>query len=313
MADFHDIEAEISQTPLERRIAELAARQHGVIALWQFRELGLSASAVHGRASAGRLHRIHTGVYAVGHSVLAVHGRWMAAVLACGHGAVLSHRSAAALWGLRESAQTGIEITTRRRNGRTRAGIQVHSGATLTPAHTTTHRGIPCTTVARTLLDIADVTNRRGLERALDQAEILRLLDADELQRLLVQAGRGRRGAAILQDLLADHHPGDTITRSELEERFLALCAATGVPRPRVNAWIALPGGAVQADFLWTEQLLVVETDGHAAHGTRAAFERDRRRDQRLLLAGWRVVRFTWRQVTRRPEQLRDALQALLA
>jgi hypothetical protein len=238
----------------------------------------------------------------------------MAATLACGPGAVLSHRSAAALWGLRESRRSGIDITTPRRNGRTRAGIEVHSGATLTPAHTSTRARIPTTTVARTLLDLADVTDRRGLERALDQAEVLRLLDADELQRLLTAAGAGRKGAKTLQDLLADHHPGDTITRSELEERFLALCATAGLPRPRVNAWIALRRGhAVQADFLWPARRLVVETDGHAAHGTRRAFERDRRRDQRLMAAGYRVMRCTWRQVVARPGEIAGTLAALLA
>ena len=283
------------------------------MALRQLRGLGLSAAAVRSRVAAGRLHRVHQGVYAVGHSVLSVHGRWMAAVLAGGEGAVLSHRSAAALWGLRPSNRERIEVTVPRGGGRSRPGIQMHRSATLTPTQTTTHADIPTTTVARTLLDLADVVTKRQLERALEQAEILHLLDAQAVRDALENA-TGRHGAAALRELLADHHPGDTITRNELEERFLALCAAARLPRPRVNAWIALArGNAVQADFLWPAHRLVVETDGHATHGTRRAFERDRRRDQRLMAAGYRVMRCTWRQVVARPGELGNTLAALLA
>jgi predicted transcriptional regulator of viral defense system len=154
----------------------------------------------------------------------------MAAVLAYGEGAVLSHRSAAELWGIRDSARSAIDITARR--GHARPGIDVHSATTLRPADTTIVDGIPCTTVARTLLDNAEAGDRRALERAIDQAEVLRILDAKAVDDVLDHAN-GRRGAPLLQDVLATLDLGQTLTKRELEERVLNLCAAAGIPRPR--------------------------------------------------------------------------------
>jgi very-short-patch-repair endonuclease len=278
----------------------------------QLRALGLCPSAVRERVAAGKLHRVHRGVYSVGHSVLSVEGRWMAAVLACGPGAVLSHRSAAALWGLRPSARARIDVTAPRRAGRVREGIDVHSGATLLPRDVTSVRGIPCTTVARTLLDLAEVVDRRGVERACDQAEVLRLYDGKAVDDVLGRA-TGRHGASRLHAVLAEYEVGENITHRELEERFLLLCRNSNLPKPKVNAWVQLPDGAVQADFLWADERLIVETDGRATHGTRRSFESDRRRDQRLLVAGWHVMRRTWRQVTREPTELVESLRTQLA
>jgi putative AbiEi antitoxin of type IV toxin-antitoxin system/uncharacterized protein DUF559 len=302
---------ERTQPPRDRGLGELAARQHGVVALSQLRALGLSASAVRSRVAAGKLHRVYRGVYAVGHPVLNAEGRWLAAVLACGPSAVLSHRSAAALWGIRKTARSAVEVTVPGQAGRRRAGIEVHRGGTLQPRDGTTVSGIPCTTVPRTLLDLGEVLGRRALERACDQAEVLRILDAGAVREVLAHAD-GRRGAPILRAVLDEHRFGQTLTRSELEERFLALCRGAGVPQPRVNAWVELEGGGVEVDFLWISHRLVAETDGHASHGTRRAFELDRARDRRLLLAGWRVVRFTWRQVTFAPAEVTSSLRKLL-
>lgn len=171
--------------------------------------------------------------------------------------------------------------------------------------------GIRCTSVARTLLDLAEVIDRRGLERAIDRAEVLRLLDMRAIDDVLLSAG-GRRGASLLRSALAEHCAGSTLTVSELEERFLAICLSAAVPAPEVNVWVPLPGAELKVDFLWCHQRLIVETDGRDVHGTRQAFERDRERDQRLMLAGYRVVRFTWRQVTREPERVASTLRALL-
>ena len=295
--------------PLDRLIGTLAERQHGVVSLSQLRELGLSSSAVRGRAERGRLYRLHRGAYAVGYPQVSLHGRRMAAVLACGPGAALSHRSAAAHRGLRPGAGR-IEVTVGRHLRASRAGIDLHRSTTLAPTDVEVVRAIPCTSVARTLLDLAEVVGRRSVERAVDQAEVLRVFDPRAINDVLDRAN-GRRGAAALRAVLAEHAPGDTLTRSELEERFLALSRAAGVPRPRVNAWIALPGHEIQADFVWERRRLIVETDGHGAHGTRAAFERDRTRDRHLLLAGWRVVRFTWRQVVHEPDEVIGTLAAL--
>lgn len=301
-----------TRPPNDRALARLAERQHGVVALSQLKGLGLSPSGVRTRVAAGRLHRVHRGVYAVGHSILKNEGRWLAAVLACGPGAALSHRAGAALLGLRPSARAVVDVTSPRRTGRKRAGIDVHAGDTLRAADVTSVSGIWCTTVSRTLLDLAEVLDRRALERACDQAEVLRLFDHRGLADVLARA-RGRRGATILATLLAEHRAGETVTRSQLEERFLDICTAAGLPRPTVNAHVWLDGSAIEVDFHWPAHRLAVETDGHASHGTRQAFERDRERDRHLVLAGWRVVRFTWRQVIEAPSEVAGTLRALLA
>jgi very-short-patch-repair endonuclease len=166
--------------------------------------------------------------------------------------------------------------------------------------------------VARTLLDLAEVVDRRALERACDRAEMLRLFDLHAIEDVLERAD-GRRGAAALRAVLAEDARTTTLTRSELEERFLAVCRSRRLPAPEVNAWIALEeGGGFEADFLFRAQRLDVETDGRHVHDTLRAFEHDRRRDQRLMLAGWRVVRFTWRQVVAEPAVVEATLRALL-
>ncbi|MGH2841125.1 MAG: DUF559 domain-containing protein [Solirubrobacteraceae bacterium] len=204
-------------------------------------------------------------------------------------------------------------MTSRSRSGRQRAGIVAHRGQGLLPRDSDTVDGIRCTSVARTLLDLAEVVDRRGLERAIDRAEQLRVLDMRAISDVLDRSN-GRRGAAILRAVLAEHYAASTLTASELEERFLLICLTAAVPRPDVNAWIALPDNTgYRADFLWRTQRLIVEVDGHATHRTRQAFEQDRRRDQRLTLAGYRVVRFTWRQVTEEPERVAAILRELLA
>jgi hypothetical protein len=200
----------------------LAERQHGVVALPQLVRLGLSQRAVSHRAAAGRLHRIHRGVYAVGHPVLPRYGRWMAAVLAAGPGAALSHASAAALWEIRPSAATRIDVTVRTPGGRDRPGLRIHRASRLRSAEAKRHHGIRVTTPARTLLDLASSLPRRALERALDQAEILELFDVRALHEV-IDAHRGQRGAGALAAALRDHHAGTTVTRSALEESFLAL------------------------------------------------------------------------------------------
>jgi predicted transcriptional regulator of viral defense system len=295
-------------------IAELAEAQHAVVALSQLVSLGLGARAVSHRVQRGMLHRVHRGVYAVGHPLLTREGRWMAAILACGPHAVLSHRSAASLWGLRPNARTAIDVTVPSRAGRTRDGIDVHRGSGIDANDVAGVEGIPTTSVARTLLDLAEVVNARTLERAIDQAEVRRLLDMRAIDDVLARGGGGRRGAAALRGVLAELRLGTTLTRSELEERLLAICREAALPRPDVNAWIPYPGGGgAEADFLWREQQLVVEVDGRDVHTTRRAFEHDRRRDQRLMLAGWRVVRFTWRQVLFEPAYVAATLRSLLA
>lgn len=302
------------QAHFDAALVRLAAEQHAVFALDQLRALGLSASSIHKRAKTNRLHRIHRGVYSlVPPPLLGRHGRWMAAVLACGPGAVLSHRSAAALLGLRATGRALIDVTIPGRGTRRHQGLDIHRSTTLSGDDTTTADHIPCTTVARTQLDLAGVIDRRGVEKAFDQAEIL---DVFDLRALEDQLGRNasRPAAARIRAVMAEHHAGQTVTRHELEERFLALCRSAGILQPEVNAWLALPDGEppIQVDFLWRAQRVALETDGFRFHRTQRAFERDRRRDQRLTVAAWRPVRATWRQVIDGPGPLAALLLKLL-
>lgn len=217
--------------------------------------------------------------------------RWMAAVLAAGPGALLSHRSAAALWGLRGQTRARIDVMVRGSTGRLRGALDIHDGNGLIACDATERDAIPCTTLARTLLDLAAVVDRRSLERAIDAAEEQREFDLTEVDRLLVRS-RGRRGVRRLAAAL-EAYAGPTTTRSEAEERLLRLIEAAGLARPRVNDWIPLENGTgYRPDFLWPERRLIVEVDGRSHHARRAAFRHDRRRDRRLALAGYETRRY---------------------
>jgi very-short-patch-repair endonuclease len=297
--------------PLDWLIAELALAQHGVVALWQLIAEGVSAGAVHRRVAVGRLHRIHDGVYAVGYPQLTRTGHFMAAVLACGRRSALSHRSAATHRELVHSSRELIDVISPRRPGRRRAGIDAHTSSTLLVRDVEVVDGIPCTTVARTLLDLAAVVPRRVVERAFDEAAFREILDATAVEDVLARAGH-HRGAGVLRAVLDHHSPGTTRTRNDLEEAFLAICRNAGLPQPEVNAWIPIEPSGYEADFLWRAQRFIAETDGGAAHATRHGFEHDRRRDQRLMLAGYRVVRFTYSQVFDEPRSVEAAIVGLL-
>jgi very-short-patch-repair endonuclease len=281
-----------------------------VVALHQLQLLGLSKSAVSRRARTGRFHRIHRGVYAIGYPKLTGYGDWMAAVLACGPRAVLSHRSAAALWGLRADNRRKSDISLPSPSARPKQAIEVHRTVTLTAEDLTSVDGIPCTTLARTLVDLGDVVGRRAVERAVEQAEVLRLFDLREIERAIERAGP-RRGPGLLSSVL-ENLEGPTLTQSELEEAFLALCREAALPTPEVNAWETLEdGSAIKIDFLWRKERLAVETDGHPFHRTRQSRERDTKRDQLLRLAGFEPVRFTGRQVALEKEWVTRTLLAL--
>jgi predicted transcriptional regulator of viral defense system len=296
-------------------LAALGATQHAVVQLGQLRDLGLTGAAVHKRAAAGRLHRIYRGVYSlVPRELLTREGHWLAAVFACGPEAVLSHRTAAALHELRPNARALIEVTVPGRSAREHERIQVHRSTTLTAKDVTKAKNIPCTTVARTLLDLADVISARGMERVFDQAEMIEVFDLRALEDQLARnttRGASQRVRAVLEE----HYPGTTPTESQVEEAFLAMTRAADLPDPELQAWLALPDGGppIRVDFLWRAQRLAVETDGRRTHGTRQAQERDTDRDQRLTLAGWRPIRVTWKQSTREAEQTGARIKALLA
>lgn len=292
----------------DRRVARIASAQHGVVSRPQLLAAGLRPRSIHHRLATGRLHSLHRGVYAVGHRALTREGTWLAAALACGDGAVISHLDAAELWGLVRSHGRGpVHVTVPTRAGRARRdGIRVHR-VPLAAGDVMRRRSVEVTTVARTLVDVAALLDGRPLERALDEAHYLGLLDSSVLA-VTLDRNAGRAGARRLGAVLAGHEPGSTRTRSELEERFLALCSAHRLPRPRVNVVV----DGLEVDFLWAASRVIVETDGYAAHNGLGAFERDHERDLRLRAARYEVLRFTWRQVTTRgrwvAESVADAL-----
>lgn len=236
----------------------------------------------------------------------------MAATLALGAGALLSHRDAGALHGLCSAGAGAIHVTVPGHSGRARRqGIAVHRSTTLTRQSTATVDGIPVTSLARTLIDLADTPPRRLAERAADEAENRRVLDLASLRREIA-LNSGRRGAGVLRAILAEHVLGSTLTRNELEERFLACCRNAEVPEPEeVNADIVLPDGShVQGDFTWWSRRLVIETDGFATHATRRGMTRDRQKARRLRAAGWRVEAFTWDEVMLTPHAVEAELPA---
>jgi predicted transcriptional regulator of viral defense system len=286
-------------------LAGLASRQHGVVSRRQIIELGLGRHYVDRQLQRGRLHVLHRGVYAVGHRALTRHGRWMAAVLAAGPNAVLSHRSAAASWAIREASGSRIEITAPQE--RRRPGLVVHCEV-LPRDERDVHEGIPVTTAARTLLDLAAILDEHRLARAAERAEALRLASPTSLQELLDRYPR-RPGTPNLKRLIEGHRIVPTTTRSDLERRFLTFLDANDLPRPLVNEAV---DPHTTPDFRWTDQRLIVELDGFETHGTRAAFERDRARDRQLMAQGWRVARITKRQLDDAPEALAAELRAML-
>jgi very-short-patch-repair endonuclease len=265
--------------------ASIAADQHGIVTRSQLLEAGLKNAAISRRVETGRLHVIHRGVFAVGHTVLTREGRWMAAVLACGKGAALSHTTAAAAWDLRRAGDT-IHVTVPGRGGRKAPkGIRLHRSPTLTPRDVTEIRGIRVTRPARTIIDLARTVRQDELERIVDEADRRGLVDFRDLQ-----AAR----SASLQAVLRAY--ASAPTRSKLERTFLKLCRDHGIKRPEVNTII----DGYLVDFVWRDRKLIVEVDGYAYHRSPQQFESDRERDVNLGTSGWTTRRFTWRQVETR-------------
>lgn len=292
-------------------MAALAEAQHGVVSRRQLLASGLSPSMIKARVAAGTLIRIHASVYALGHRQLRREGHWLAAVLACGPGAALSHREAAALHGLRPSGRSRIDVTTPRRIRTGRPGIEVHHSTTLAVRDVTTVEGIPVTTVERTLADLADVVQRDSLAKALREAEHLRAVDLRDLRDAMARTRhRPGPGHARLTAVLEEHrHRGTQLTRSNLEDRLLALCERHGISRPHANFHVE----GTEVDACWPAHRLAVELDGWERHKDRDAFQRDRTKGNALMRAGWCVLRFTHDDIVRRPAETASTLGAFLA
>jgi len=285
----------------------VAARQHGVVSRPQLLGAGFDDGAISRRVEKGQLHRVHQGVYGVGHPQLTSHARWMAAVLACGPGAALSHLDAAGLWRIYEGTGTRVHVVAA--SNRRVPGLWIHRARRLDLEDVTVHEGIPVTTVARTLVDLTDLLPGDRVLRAMREADYLRLLDLDSLNAA-VERARGRRNLRRLKQALARHREGG-IVRGELEHRFLELVGRAGLPAPETNVRVRTRKRIYTVDCLWRAEGVAVELDGRGAHARTAAFEEDRARDTALNAIGLRTLRFTWRRVANEPEDVVAELQAV--
>jgi very-short-patch-repair endonuclease len=292
---------------IDRALFALAARQHGVTAASQLRAIGMSKSAISRRVADRRLHRVHRGVYAVGQPVRAPRGRWMAAALASGVDAVLSHRSAASLHDLLPYKPGPVEVTVPGRGRRMRPGLRVHVSARLHPDDRTIVDGIPTTSISRTLLDLAEALPPTQLRRAYEVAERLRALDLTAIHQL-IERSNGRRGIPVLLALVAYDPSPAAEARSELELRFLDLVRDAGLPSPQLNVLVE----GFDVDAYWPSARLVVELQSYAHHSDREAFERDHARFTALKRAGYETLGLTWRQVTEDPVGVEAVIRALL-
>jgi hypothetical protein len=277
-----------------------------VVSRPQLIELGLSGSAIDNRVAAGRLHGFFTGVYAIGHTVVPLRGRWLGAVLACGDGAALSHLAAAALWGVARWRGGTVDVTTARRGLRGPAGVRLHRSRRFEPSERVALERIPVTDLARTLIDLAAHWDADRLERAVEEADRLALL---QLRAVFAacERHRGRHGVPRLKAVV-ERLEAVPVTRSELEHAFMRLCRRYGVPLPSTNVWVQ----GHEVDAHWPAARLIVELDGHAYHRSRAAFERDRRRDAEHVASGHRVVRLTHWRIEREAPAVASMLRRLL-
>jgi len=280
---------------LGRATWDLVERQHGVVARRQLLALGYSSKRIRHRLASGRLHRLHQGVYAVGRRSVGVHGRWMAAILACGPKAALSYSSAAALWRIGSEERDVIELSVACPHHRRRPGLRIHRRSSLWPEDLTTRHGIPVTTPVQTLIDLSLRLDRRGIERAINEADKYDLVHPPELRRALDERG-GEPGVAVLRRIL--DRRTFRLTKEELERRFLPLAARAGLPVPLTGQFV----NGFEVDFYWPDLGLVVETDGLRYHRTPAEQARDRLRDQAHTAAGLTQLRFTHEQVRFEPE-----------
>lgn len=294
---------------LDRAVARLAGRQHGVVGRWQLHRLGLSDQMIKTRIAHGGLSRLHRGVYAVGHQALTVESRWMAAVLAHGPQAVLSHRSAGQFWGIYPRSSIAPEVTCPG-SKKTKRGIVAHRGS-LPGDEVVRASGIPVTSVPRTMLDLAGTRSEREVERAWNEMEVHAYTDQLSVPRLLKRYP-GRRGSLLLLRLANRKTLPVGITRNDFEEAFLALIDRFRLPRPRMNVHMTIRERFFEFDCLWTDERVIVELDGGPAHRTTKAFNDNRERDRILTAEGYRTTRVTWAHIHETPAEVANDLRLIL-
>jgi very-short-patch-repair endonuclease len=288
---------------VEAEIAALADRQHIVFARWQLVDLGLSRGAIEHRMPSGRLFQIHRGVYSLTRT-LTRRGHWMAAVLACGPDALLSHRSAAALHELRPTSQRKIDVTVPGPHRRDRDKIRIHS-STFDTEDIATVDGIPVTSVARTILDLAGVLQKDPLLHAIEEADRRETFDLGAMERVLARRPRAK-GRVKLLEILADYRDAPDL-RSKLERDFHALVKRAKLPPPQLNTMVA----GFLVDVCWPQWRLVAELDGRNFHARRRAFETDRIKDATFQRHGYRILRITYKRVHEQPDAVLSDILAL--
>jgi very-short-patch-repair endonuclease len=299
----------VSEHP-DARISALARRQLGIVHIDQLRRLGLTRDQIRGRVARGSLHPLHRGVYAVGHGAVSQEARWLAAVLAFGPGAVLSHTSAGARLEIGSFSADGRIHVSGNLDRKNRAGIVLHN-VRLAPAERGRSGPIPITSPARTLLDMAGMLPPHRVQRAVHEAEVRRLCSPPELREILA-LHPGARGARRLRAVVEMGGGNDRPTRSELEDRFLRLLRRHEVRLPQTNQRIDTGAVAFEVDCLWMPEGLVVELDGALFHGTAIAKERDANKDRALTAVGLAVIHVTWNAVVRDGAAVaRDVARAL--
>lgn len=301
--------ADQNDAPPDLRVAWVAAEQHGVVSNRQLNACGLDNDAIMRRVRSGRVHRVHRGVYAVGHDALSLQGRFMAAVLACGRAAVLSHLAAAAHWGFVAWEERQPEVTVAGACARRVIGVRVHRSRALDRRDVVRHDAVPVTAPARTLLDLAAVLPERGLRHAARRAQAEHRVSTRQL-RELVERSNGHRGVAALRAVAVG---GPAPTRSELEDVLLDLLDAAGIQRPEINAPLRFGGRTIVPDYLWRDRRLVIEADGATWHDNPLTREHDVDKQAILEANGFRILRITWRQAVRSPQQTLDRVRAALA
>lgn len=305
----HDVAGEPHSISAEKAIRRIAERQHGIVTRAQLRKLGLGKGLIDYRLATERIDEVHRGVYALNAALLTREGRWLAAALAVGEDGASSHHSAAALWSIRRGSGLPPHVTCPRAL-RPRPGIKLHR-LPLADDEITRERGIPVTTPARTLLDLAACLPPTALRRAAREADFLRLTSTGPSLPELLDRYRGRTGSRAARALLETGWAGGR-TRSNHEERFLELIERSRLPRPEINGVVEVGGEWFEVDFIWRGARLIVEVDDLSSHGMASAFEADRRRDRILQAAGFQVLRVTPRQIATEGGALTGDLRRLL-
>ncbi|MBS1843275.1 MAG: type IV toxin-antitoxin system AbiEi family antitoxin domain-containing protein [Actinobacteria bacterium] len=299
-----------------RRLGPIAAAQEGLVTTAQLRAAGLHDAVISRWVDSGRLHPVLRTVFALGRPAAGPRARLRAVVLACGPGTVISHRSAAWLLGLREVNPATVDVICPGQAGRKVDGIRVHVVPYPAPSEVRTAYGIPCTTVARTLVDLAGSSGNEQLRDAMAMAATLRVLDIAAVDGVLANGPR-RRGAPALRTVLDEWRPvaetaKHSTIRSLFEAKLLPLVAAADLPIPKVNARVRTEERVLEVDLLWPTERLVVEADSRKHHAIEVAFEEDHKRTRELIAAGNEVLRVTWRELENEPDAVFAVLRARL-